>query len=144
MSEGAKKDPAETRLRTVLSATLIMFLVGGGALNATYEHGDHWRPVDFVRVSGILALAFVLAARSTTAIRLTPRNPALDDELTRANRASAAGWGFWGLMLTLLAAFAFSFYEPVSLTRIAPFMLIMGSAIAGLRFSFLERRGSRG
>lgn len=136
-------DPSERRRRTLLSALIIMFAVGGGALDAAYDRVGDWRPVDIVKVSGIIALALVLALRSTTAIRITKRNPELDDELSRANRASAAAWGFWGLTLVLLAAFAFSFYEPVSLTRIAPFLLVMGGATAAMRFVFLERRGSR-
>ncbi len=128
----------------MLSSMIIMFAVAGGALDTAYEHGDHWRPIDFFRVGAILVFSLILALRATTAIRFTPRNPALDDELTRANRASAAGWGFWGLMVVLFAAFAFSFYEPVSLMRIAPMLLVTGAAIAAFRFVFLERRGSRG
>jgi len=136
-------DPSERRRRTILSALLIMLCLGGGALGAAYDHVGAWRPVDMVRIGGIIATALVLALRSTTAIRFTKRNPELDDELSRANRVSAAGWGFWGLTLTLLAAFVFSFYEPVTLTRIAPILLVMGAATAGLRFVFLERRGAR-
>src|SRR5436190_13963553 len=98
MDEGHRIDPAERRRRTLFAVTLIMVTIGGGILNAASEHVGHWRSVDIVKVSSLLVLAFVLALRSTTAIRLKPRNPALDDELTRANRASAAGWGFWFLM----------------------------------------------
>jgi hypothetical protein len=137
-------DLSEQRRRTILSALLLMVVLGGGALDAAYERVGAWRGVDIVKVSGIIALAIVLALRSTTAIRLTPRNRELDDELSRANRQSAAAWGFWGLMLALLGAFVFSFYGPVSLTRIAPFLLVAGAASAGIRFVFLERRGARG
>lgn len=136
------KDPADRRRRTLIAATLIMFVIGGAILQTASEHGDHWRTVDFVKVGSLLLLAFVLGLRSTTSIRLTKRNPALDDELTRANRASAAGWGFWILMLGLLALFVANFFEPMRVAETLPLLIVIGAATAGIRFAFLERRGA--
>ena len=144
MADLKPRDPAERRRRVMLASMLILFSIGGGVLNTVFEHGAHWRTVDFVKIGAILTLAFVLALRSTTAIRLTPRNPALDDELTRANRSSAAGWGFWVLLLLLLAVFIANFTWPLAIAEILPFVLIAGAATAGLRFVFLERRGAKG
>ena len=136
-------DLPEQRRRMLIASTLIMVTIGGGILTAASEHVAHWRSVDILKLSGLMVLAFVLALRSTTAIRLRPRNPVLDDELTRANRASAAGWGFWFLMTALLALFVANFYWPMTLQEVAPIVIVYGAAAAGLRFAFLERRGAR-
>jgi hypothetical protein len=93
-------------------------------------------------VGAILLLALVVAVRSTTSFSLSARVPALDDELTRANRASAAGWGFWALFGALVAAFAASLVWPLRVTDIAPLVLVIGAAVAGLRFIVLERAGA--
>lgn len=134
----ARKDPTERRRRALVSALIILFVVGGGAI-AAVSGTTHWRSVDFVRMGAILFLSFLLAARATTSLRFTPRNPALDDELTRANRANAAAWGFWILMIGLLGLFAASFVEPIGVQEAAPLLIIAGAAAAGLRFVFLER-----
>lgn len=136
-------DPTERRRRTMIGATMVMLTIGSSALLTTLEHSDHWRPVDLVKVGGILTMAFVLALRSTTPIRFTPRDPALDDESARANRASAAGWGFWLLMPALLAMFIANFYWPLNMREILPVLIIIGAAAAGVRFAFLEGRGAR-
>lgn len=141
MAEGQPRDPSERRRRSVLSAMIILLAVGAGAIEATAAHQGAWRPIEFIKIGAILLLAFVLAVRSTTAMRLGPRNPALDDELTRANRGSAAGWGFWALMLALLGVFIASFRFNLTIIEMAPLLLVGASAVAGMRFVFLERQG---
>lgn len=138
-----KGDPSEQRRRALIGATMIMLVIGATAIEAVTEHGAHWRSVDYVKVGAILLLAFILALRSTTSMRLTRRNAELDDELSRANRASAAGWGFWALMPLLLALFVANFYWPMSIAETAPILMVAGAAAAGMRFVYLERKGSR-
>ncbi len=143
MDTGRGGDLSERRRRALSGALLIMLVIGATAIETASEHGEHWRSVDFVKVGSILLLAFILALRSTTNMRLRPRNPELDDELTRANRASAAGWGFWLLMPALLALFILNFYAPTPAREALPILIVAGAAAAGARFVFLERQGAK-
>jgi hypothetical protein len=111
------------------------------AFNAATPHEGALRGVDIVRLSGLIALTLVLAIRSTTSFTLMRRNPELDDELSRANRSSAAVLGFWFLLLATIAAFVGSFFVPLTLRETAPMILGAGAVAAGMRFSFLEAKG---
>jgi hypothetical protein len=100
------------------------------------------RLVDVVRLVGFLALALLLSIRATTSFSLLGRNPVLDDELTRANRASAARAGYWAMIIGNAAALVGSMLTPISLVAVAPLLIAMGAAAAALRFAVLERRGN--
>lgn len=100
-----------------------------------------WGALDLVRVTCFLALAGVLAARSTTSVTLLGRDPILDDELTRTNRASAGRYGFWFLMMGLAASLILNIWFPIALAQAAPVLLALGASAACLRFITLERRG---
>ena len=93
-----------------------------------------WRGVDITRAAGFVLLAVVLSVRSTSSFSLVGRNKVLDDELTRANRASAARYGFWALMLGVLASFVANIWMPLSLAQVAPVLVALGAATATLRF----------
>ena len=73
---------------------------------------------------------------------LIGRNAVLDDELTRANRASAARVGFWttfaGAIVCLVVSMA---VEPLAATQIMPILIGVGAVSAALRFATLEGRG---
>jgi hypothetical protein len=137
----AGRDPSRRRRGALTAATLIMLMSAGAAVDALAEHAGAWRLIDFVRLAAILLLALVVSVRSTTNFSLARRVPALDDELTRANRASAATWGFWSFFVALLAAYGATLALPVALQELAPAVLVCGAGAAGLRFVFLERRG---
>ncbi len=143
MDTDGKSDPTERRRRAMIGSTMVMLIIGSTAIQTTIEHGEPWRSVDYMKIGAILFLALLLALRSTTPFRLTPRNPALDDETARAHRASAAGWGFWLLMPALLAIFIASFFWPLDLREILPVIIVLGAAAAGIRFAFLEGRAAR-
>jgi hypothetical protein len=142
VNDEAMRDPSERRRRALMGAVFIMALAAIAAVDALAPRAGDWRLIDGVRVGAILLLALVVAVRSTTSFSLSARVPALDDELTRANRASAAGWGFWALFGALVAAFAASLVWPLRVTDIAPLVLVIGAAVAGLRFIVLERAGA--
>jgi hypothetical protein len=120
---------------------MLLVMTTVAAADALTAHGAQWRLVDGVRVGAVLFLALVLALRATTSFSLLPRNPALDDELTRANRASASAWGFWALFGALIVAFAASFFARLQVVEVAPAVVVCGAAVAGLRFVWLERQG---
>src|SRR5262245_53889117 len=95
-------------------------MAGTAALDALSEHGDALRLVDGVRLAAVLVLSLVVSLRSTTNFSFMKRDAALDDELTRANRASAATWGFWALLLTALAMAVARALWPAGLVDLAP------------------------
>ena len=142
MAEGVKRDPSERRRRALLAVMLILLAVCGGMIDrVVFEHSGHWRAVDFVRVGALMTLALVLALRATSNFRLLNRHPEIDDELTRANRASAANWGYWAVMLGLAAALGASFYWPLDVVGVTTGFILLGAVVAGGRFVFLERAG---
>lgn len=136
----AGRDPDRRRRGALTAATLIMLMSTGAAIDALAEHADALRLVDYARVAAILLLALVVSLRATTSFSFAKRDPALDDELTRANRASAAAWGFWGFFIALAGLYCASFALPVTMLSRTPAVLACGAACAGLRFVFLERR----
>ncbi|PZO48332.1 MAG: hypothetical protein DCF16_16465 [Alphaproteobacteria bacterium] len=135
-----KTDPGIFRRKEITGLAFYVVAAGLLAADVLYGRDGAWRFVDFVRVGAILFLALVLALRSTTAFSLWRRNRTLDDELTRANRAAAARWGFWALMLALLVAFIASFAVALRISDVVPLIFFAGAAAAGLRFVTLERR----
>lgn len=142
MNDEAMRDPSERRRRALMGAVMILAMAGFAAADVLTARAGDWRAIDGVRVGAILLLALLVAVRSTTSFTLSTRTPALDDELTRANRASAAGWGFWALMAGLIAAFAASFFVHLHVFEVAPAVLTIGAGVAGLRFIWLERAGA--
>ena len=143
MAENKQRDPSERRRRSLIVGVMVLFAVGGSALDrAIFEHAGHWRLVDYVAVSALMLLALIIAVRSTTSFSLRKRNPVLDDELSQANRADAARWGYWVLMLALFGLFLANFRWPFGLADIAPMVIVAGAAAAGMRFAYLERQGA--
>lgn len=137
-----KHQTPDVRRRALLVAVAIMLMTLISAYTAINGSSPgNWRPVDLVQAGALLLLVVVLSTRSTTSFALFGRNTVLDDELTRANRASAARYGFWSLMLGLLASFVISLWLPVQLTQVALILMALGAASAALRFVALEHAG---
>jgi hypothetical protein len=135
-------DPDKTVARrrgAVTAGAAVLLAVFATAMTIT--PADTLRNVDMVRIAGFVALALVLAVRSTTAFSFVGRNAVLDDELTRANRASAARVGFWVMLLVAIAALGVSLFETVSPMQIISVLIGAGAVSAALRFVVLEGRG---
>jgi hypothetical protein len=135
-------DPDKTvarRRRAVTAGAAVLLAVFATAMTIT--PADTLRNVDMVRIAGFVALALVLAVRSTTAFSFVGRNAVLDDELTRANRASAARVGFWVMLLAAIAVLGVSLFETVSPMQIISVLIGAGAVSAALRFVVLEGRG---
>ena len=142
MNDANTIDRGVRRRRGLMGTTMILAMAALAAADTLYDNASTWRLVDFVRVGAILVIALILSLRSTSAFSLVARDRKLDDELTRANRADAARWGFWALMVALMATFVASFYfASLRLSDVAPMVMVIGAAAAGLRFVTLERRG---
>ncbi len=134
-------DPAKRRRRAIIAASVMLVVVAFAAVDAVLPHRVALRAVDIVRITALIVLALVLALRSTSNFTFAKRNPELDDELTRANRASAAFIGFWAMLLAAVAAYVASFLLDLTLTEAAPMILGIGAVAAGARFAFLEASG---
>lgn len=135
-------DPEKTttrRRRAMLMGAAVLLAVFATAM--TVSPANTLRSVDIVRTAGFVVLALVLALRSTTAFSFVGRNAVLDDELTRANRASAARVGFWVMFLAAIGVLAASFFEAVTPMQIIPVLIGAGAVSAALRFAVLEGRG---
>jgi hypothetical protein len=118
---------------------MLLIIIAGALTVISETPPDGWRAVDIARISALVLLTLVLSIRATTAFSLIGRNPALDDELTRANRASAARVGYWAMIG--LVCLVTSFIEPVTGTAVTVIILIAGAVSAALRFVALEGRG---
>jgi MFS family permease len=67
----------------------------------------------------------------------------IDDEGTRENRRRALGTGFVATMLTGVAAYVISFFEPLGGREVAHLMIMVAIGAALLAFSHAERRALR-
>lgn len=131
------------RRRVILMGAIILLTIITGTMSAFNEATPGaWRTVDILRLCAFLFLSLVLGLRSTTAFSLFGRNAILDDELTRANRATAARTGFWALLLSAMACFIASMLGfEVSVAEALLAVIAAGAISAAIRFSFAERRG---
>jgi len=135
-------DPGDRRRRALTVSTLILVTTGVSVISAVSEHGDQWRSVDVVKTVSLLILALMIALAATTRFSARWHAPELNDELTMANRASAAVWGYWALMLALVGLALVNMRWPVPVSEALPLLIGFGAAIAGIRFVMLERRGT--
>lgn len=129
------------RRGVLVGAAMLLIIIAGALTVITATPPDGWRLVDIARISALVLLTLVLSIRSTTAFSLIGRNSALDDELTRANRASAARVGYWAMILAGLVCLVASFFEPFTPTASTVIVLVVGAVSAALRFVVLEGRG---
>jgi hypothetical protein len=76
------------------------------------------------------------------------RNPVLNDELTRAHRATAIQLGYWGLLAIMALAFAWSHsgrhvFEPVSFEHLMVTAVTIGAVGPALLFAILDWRAEK-
>ena len=105
--------------------------------------GNLTRTVDHVKVGAWVVLsAVLLAALYTGGFWLRPKavRALMDDEVTRAHRASALSLGFLLTMLGAIALYFLDMVEPMS-SRVSIHLIVtIGIAAALARFGYLERR----
>jgi hypothetical protein len=104
---------------------------------------DGRRLVNYVAISGWLMMSTVLLVLLATGGSLfqSPAVRALaNDESTRANRAAGFSLGFLATMLSAIALYILSLFEPLSARETIHTLMTVGIAAALLRFGLLERR----
>jgi hypothetical protein len=152
----------QRRRTRVMRVSGVMFLLWQGVFwNTRFREGhnlddavarlrsspqDALRHVDIYWIGSFFfwaaSLLFVLAAAGGL-FRGRAMRALIDDEVTRAHRASAYAWGFWAMIVTCFAAFVISMFEPLGLMDTLHMLLTFGIAAALVRFVMLERRAER-
>lgn len=105
--------------------------------------GDGDRTVDHVKVGAWLLLSLVLLAALTTKGFWFNRREVrdmIDDEVTRAHRGDALGWGFIVSTLTGVALYFVAMIEPVTPREVIHLIVSLGLGAAIIRFGMLEMR----
>ncbi|MBX3563342.1 MAG: hypothetical protein KF730_02080 [Sphingomonas sp.] len=129
------------RRARVLPAMALIFLSG----QAIYfgNAAQPMRAVDATRISAWLVWALALLLLLATGgglFRSRKVRALLNDELSREHRLRAIAFGFWAAMLTCVAAYILSAFEPVTAREAIHRVLTLGVGAALLRFGMLERR----
>lgn len=112
----------------------------------TMRSGPAARPVDAMKISAWLVMsAVVLAAIATNGFWLQPREvrSMIDDEVTRANRSDAMRFGFIFAVLTCIAVYFITMFEPVNGRDAVHIIMSDGLGAALIRWGWLERRALR-
>ena len=127
--------------RARMFPVLAIIFLAQQASYITDAHGG--RPVDHVKVGAwvVMSLALLLALYSGGGwLRGRAMREMLNDEITRANRATALGQGFLAAILTAIAGYFINQFEPVRGDEVAHLVVTIGIAVAMIRFGVLERR----
>lgn len=140
---GERADELSDRRARMFPMLAVIFL----AQQASYLSDAHGtRPVDHFKVGAWILLSLVLlAALYTGGFWMRSREiwELLNDESTRANRATALGDGFLAAILTAIACYFINQLEPVRGDEAAHLVATMGIFIAMIRFGMLERRAHK-
>jgi magnesium-transporting ATPase (P-type) len=131
------------RKRSRVTIAIAIYFIAGQAMYLGQPAHDPLRLVDQVRISAWLVWAVVLMVLLATNgpwIRSKSVRALMNDEVTRANRAEAFMWGFWGAMLVAAALYFTSLFEPLSGREAIRAVVTIGLGAALLRFGILERR----
>lgn len=130
-----------SRRRARMMPVLGLFLII--QQSAYFSHGDGSRAVDQVRLGAWVAMSLVVLAVLATGgfwFRSKEARAMIEDEITRANRASALGVGFVCAMLTATICYVMRGAWEFSVGEVIHLIVTAGLFSALIRFSFLERR----
>jgi hypothetical protein len=134
------------RMRTRVIAVLAVIIMGlqGAVLAATEQITlNGGRTVDQVKVGAFVFMALALMLFILTGGRRARRFPELNDELVRANRASALKLGYASLMLVLIGVYVAMLLTPLDIRKFMPLFIAFGIVVPALRFALLERVGAK-
>jgi apolipoprotein N-acyltransferase len=142
MTDPTERKSRRRRSSMILGAIVLLTILSGALTVLSTAPPDQWRNVDIVRAAGFIVLSLVLAVRATTAFSLIGRNPALDDELTRANRAAASRIGFWTMVIVAIISWISTAFESISVGQAVPVIITAGVVSAAISFAVFEGRGN--
>ena len=147
----SNEDLLSYRRRWRLVAMSVVVWILSNVVNATSDVAralnlGSTREFDFVVLVGFwlaaLALVWMVAGVSVC------RNPVLNDELTKAHRATAIQLGYWGLLALLALGFAWSrsgrhVFEPVGFEHLMVTAVTFGAVGPALLFALLEWKAGK-
>jgi fucose 4-O-acetylase-like acetyltransferase len=142
-SSNAETAERLNRRRARMLPVLALFVLIQQA--AYFGSGDRLRTVDLVRNSAWIVLVAVILAGLLTGgfwFRSREVRELMNDEVTRANRASALAWGFTMAIVAAIVLYALESFVPDGATtrEVIHVITSAGLVTALLRFAFLERR----
>jgi hypothetical protein len=111
--------------------------------SAYFTHGDGTRLVDQVRIGAWVAMSALILLVLTSGgfwFRKAEVRAMLNDEGTRANRASALGTGFVCAMLSAMVIYVMRGAWEFSVGEVIHLIVTAGLFSALIRFALLERR----
>lgn len=135
-----KADTLGRRRARMLPAIAVFFLMQQASFFAN-PPGE--RGVDHVRIfSWVLMTAVILVLLQTggSGFRSRAVRAMLDDEPTRANRASAFHWGFVAMTLSGMMLYSILGVAPMTAREAIHIVVSTGIVVALVRFALLERR----
>lgn len=144
--------PTDTELAERWSRRRARFMLVSAILFITmqvshYGQFNGTRLVDQVKVSAwfvwAIALLAVLATGGGIGALFRDRKvrDLMNDESTRAHRASAFAWGFWAAMIGTILLYGVTMIDPTTTARDAIHLILtFGVGVAILRFGILEKR----
>ena len=141
LSDQETADRLNGRRPGMLIAIVLFFLLQQAAYFS--QPPTVTRAVDYVRISGWIALATVLLAilmRGGFWFKSAAVRALMEDEVTRAHRARALETGFVATMIAAICLYVLSLFEPVTGRAAIHLLLSIGIGFAVLHFVALERR----
>jgi hypothetical protein len=145
MSEISNVELAErlSRKRARMLPFIVVIYISQQATFFAGEAPDGVRPVDHVKIGAWLVLSLVMLLVLVTNgfwLQKPEIRALMNDESTRANRASAMTTGFIFAMAGGMALYFLNQFEPVTAREAIHVILSLGLGAALVRFGMLERR----
>ena len=142
MTDAEEADRLSRRRAGMMPMLGVLLIVQQGIFFTTDDRG---RLVDHIRTTGWLALAAVILAALVTGgfwFKRRAVRDLMDDDVTRANRASAVTLGFVFAISAAIVLYALEAFVPGSATTLEAIHIIVTAGLfaALLRFGYLERR----
>jgi hypothetical protein len=133
-------DQLGRRRARILPVLALFFLI---QQTSFFSNPPAERAVDHVRIGAWVLMTAVIVLMLQTGgswFRSPAVRAALDDEPTRANRASAFHWGFMAAVLSGMTIYTLLGVAPMTAREAIHLVVSAGIIVALLRFGFLERR----
>lgn len=145
-NDHAEADRLGRRRARMMPFLAIIFLTQQASFFSLDDQSNLTRTVDHVKVSAWLVLTVVLLAALWTGgfwLKSRTVRALMDDEVTRANRASALSLGFLLSMMACIILYIVAMVEPVGIKLALHTIVTAGMFGALIRFGMLERRAYR-
>jgi uncharacterized membrane-anchored protein len=132
---GRKRSQLFFVLAMVFFAGQSMYFGASGATRDSLPRVGAWLILVCLMLLLLATGGFLLSARKVRHL--------LNDESARANRVAAQAVGFWATILSLIAVYIESMFDPVTLNEAVHIVGTIGVGAALISFAVRERRAHR-